>query len=83
MADQEKKEPKSPVKRKDFEKQGLNDDENMELKQAFNVFDTDGDGIIEINELSHAIRKLGFLDKNPIIGQMILKQCERLGKQNP
>ena len=72
MADYQVKEPRSPVKRKDFEKQPLNDEENTELKQAFDVFDTDGDGIIDIKELDNAIKKLGFLNKNPIIGNMIL-----------
>ena len=83
MAEYEKKEPRSPVKRKDFEKQGLNLDENMELKQAFNVFDTDGDGLIEVGELIHAVRKLGFLKKNKIIGNMIIDQCNRLAREHP
>ena len=77
------KSPKSPIKRIDFEKQELNVDENKELRQAFNVFDTDGDGIIEIGELIHAVKKLGFLDKHPMIGNMILAQCERLAKTSP
>ena len=53
------------------------------MRQAFDVFDTDGDGIIEIGELIHAVKKLGFLDKHPMIGKMILAQCERLGKTSP
>ena len=41
-------------------KQGLDDEEMEEIREAFNLFDTDGKGSIDIRELKAAFRALGF-----------------------
>ncbi|KAL7472577.1 hypothetical protein ACHAXS_012946 [Conticribra weissflogii] len=50
---------------------GLTDDEIEELRQAFDLFDTDGSGTIDPKELRAAMQSLGFEAKNQTIYQMI------------
>ena len=50
---------------------GLTDDEIEELRQAFDLFDTDGSGTIDPKELRAAMQSLGFETKNQTIYQMI------------
>ena len=50
---------------------GLTDDEVEELRQAFDLFDTDGSGTIDPKELRVAMQSLGFETKNQTIYQMI------------
>jgi len=54
-----------------FDKPGLTEDEVEEIREAFNLFDTDGHGEIDVRELKAAMRSLGFETKNPTIFQMI------------
>ena len=58
---------KSPVKRKAFERPGLTEDEVEEIREAFNLFDTEGSGTIDPKELKAAMESLGFESKNPTI----------------
>ena len=44
---------------------------HQELREAFNLFDTDGAGSIDIKELKAAMRALGFTIKKAEIRQMI------------
>merc|ERR1712113_1285396 len=53
------------------DKPGLTEDEIEEIREAFNLFDTDGSGTIDPGELKAAMRSLGFETKNPTIFQMI------------
>ncbi len=62
---------KSPIRRKAFERPGLTEDEIEEIREAFNLFDTDGSGLIDPKELKAAMQSLGFESKNPTIYQMI------------
>jgi centrin-1 len=50
---------KSPVRRKAFERPGLTEDEIDEIREAFNLFDTDGTGTIDPRELKAAMQSLG------------------------
>ena len=50
---------KSPIKRKAFERPGLTEDEIEEIREAFNLFDTDGSGTIDPKELKAAMESLG------------------------
>eukprot|EP00450_Noctiluca_scintillans_P003018 CAMPEP_0194498124 /NCGR_PEP_ID=MMETSP0253-20130528/14860_1 /TAXON_ID=2966 /ORGANISM="Noctiluca scintillans" /LENGTH=173 /DNA_ID=CAMNT_0039339729 /DNA_START=52 /DNA_END=573 /DNA_ORIENTATION=- len=50
---------------------GLTDDEVEEIREAFNLFDTDGSGMIDPRELKAAMQSLGFETKNPTIYQLI------------
>ncbi len=40
--------------------QALDDEEMEEIREAFNLFDTDGKGAIDVRELKAAFRALGF-----------------------
>ena len=62
---------KSPVRRKAFERPGLTEDEIEEIREAFNLFDTEGSGMIDPKELKAAMQSLGFESKNPVIYAMI------------
>jgi len=50
---------------------GLTEDEIEEMKEAFDLFDTDGSGSIDPKELRAAMQSLGFEAKNQTIYQMI------------
>eukprot|EP00914_Ancora_sagittata_P012201 GHVO01023544.1.p2 GENE.GHVO01023544.1~~GHVO01023544.1.p2 ORF type:complete len:172 (+),score=33.80 GHVO01023544.1:946-1461(+) len=54
-----------------IERPGLTEDEVEEIREAFNLFDTDGSGTIDPSELKAAMQSLGFESKNPTIYQMI------------
>ena len=62
---------KSPIKKKAFERPGLTEDEIEEIREAFNLFDTDGSGTIDPKELKAAMESLGkqsnprFRDQEP------------------
>lgn len=54
-----------------YERPGLTSDEVEEIREAFNLFDTDGSGTIDPRELKAAMQSLGFDNKNPTVYQMI------------
>ena len=56
---------------KKYERPGLTEDEIEEIKEAFDLFDTDGSGQIDPKELKAAMQSLGFEAKNQTIFQMI------------
>ena len=61
----------SSTKQQQQRRPGLSDDEVEELRQAFDLFDTDGSGTIDPKELRAAMQSLGFETKNQTIYQMI------------
>lgn len=64
--------------RRGVERRGLTEDEIEEIREAFNLFDTDGSGTIDPKELRAAMQSLGFESKNPTIYSMIA-DLDRLG----
>ncbi len=56
---------------KKVERPGLSQDEVDEIRQAFDLFDTNGTGKIDPKELKAAMQSLGFDTKNPTIFQLI------------
>jgi centrin-1 len=56
---------------KTYERPGLSEEEVEEIREAFNLFDTDGSGTIDPKELKAAMQSLGFEAKNQTIYQMI------------
>ena len=56
---------------KRVERPGLSSEEVDEIKQAFDLFDTNGTGKIDPKELKAAMQSLGFDSKNPTISQLI------------
>ncbi len=53
-------------------KQGLDEEAMEEIKEAFNLFDTDGKGNIDVRELKAAFRALGFQVKKAEIRQLFV-----------
>ncbi len=56
---------------KKVERPGLSNEEVDEIRQAFDLFDTNGSGKIDPRELKAAMQSLGFDSKNPTIFQLI------------
>merc|ERR1712021_91739 len=56
---------------KKFERPGLTSDEVEEIKEAFDLFDTDSSGAISVSELTSAMKSLGFDVKHAVVFQMI------------
>jgi Ca2+-binding EF-hand superfamily protein len=54
-----------------YERPGLTMDEIEEIKEAFDLFDSDGSGTIDPKELTAAMVQLGFDAKNQTIYQMV------------
>lgn len=53
-------------------KSGLDEEAVEEIKEAFNLFDTDGKGNIDVRELKAAFRALGFQVKKAEIRQLFV-----------
>ena len=53
-------------------KQGLDDEAMEEIREAFNLFDTEGKGFIDVRELKAGFRALGFQVKKAEIKQMFI-----------
>ena len=49
----------------------LTEEQRQEIKEAFDLFDTDGSGTIDAKELKVAMRALGFEPKKEEIRKMI------------
>ncbi|GAB5355350.1 hypothetical protein AAMO2058_000198200 [Amorphochlora amoebiformis] len=52
-------------------KSELSSEQKQEIREAFDLFDTDGSGTIDKNELKVAMRALGFEPKKEEIAKMI------------
>merc|ERR1712086_390831 len=68
-------------------KHGLTQDQVEEIKEAFDLFDTDGSGSIDVNELKVAMKALGKVfklfddDKTGTVSFKNLKRvCQELGE---
>lgn len=64
---------------KKFERPGLSADEIEEIKEAFDLFDSDNSGSISVAELTAAMKSLGFDTKNAVIYRMI-EEMDQDGK---
>ena len=64
----DKKEEWTPKK---YEKNGLTEDEVMEIKEAFDLFDSDRSGEIDTEELKQALKNLGIDAKNQTLSNMM------------
>jgi len=58
-------------KRKGGVRPELNEEQKQEIREAFDLFDADGSGTIDIKELKVAMRALGFEPKKEEIKKMI------------
>jgi len=64
-----------------YQRPGLTEDEIEEIKEAFDLFDTDGSGHIDPKELKAAMQSLGFESKSQTIFQMIADLDKNANKQ--
>ena len=67
FTDQMSRQPKSKFNANKYIRPGLTEDEIEEIKEAFDLFDTDGSGSIDPKELRAAMQSLGFEAKNQTI----------------
>ena len=72
---------KSTFDTKNYEKNGLTEDEVLEIKEAFDLFDTDKSGEIDVNELKQALLNLGIDTKNQTL-QNMLADIDKNGDAN-
>ena len=56
---------------KKYEKNGLTEDEVNEIKEAFDLFDSDKSGEIDVDELKQALKNLGIDAKNQTLANMM------------
>ena len=56
---------------KNYEKYGLTEDEVLEIKEAFDLYDTDHSGNIDTEELKQALANLGIDAKNQTLQNMM------------
>jgi centrin-1 len=68
--------PKKEFRAKDYEGRGLSEDEVMEIKEAFDLFDSDKSGFIEKNELRSALLNLGIDNRNQTL-TTIMKDLDK------
>ena len=66
---------------KNYEKNGLTEDEVLEIKEAFDLFDTDHSGEIDVAELKQALMNLGIDTKNQTL-QNMLADIDKNGNAN-
>ncbi|XP_044283363.1 centrin-2 [Varanus komodoensis] len=62
----------SVQRKKSAPKTDLTEEQKQEIREAFDLFDTDGTGNIDVKELKVAMRALGFEPKKDEIKKMIL-----------
>merc|ERR1712100_563936 len=67
------KAPEKPkrFRAEDYARPGLSVDEVEEIKEAFDLFDNDGSGAISVNELTSAMKSLGFDVKHAVVYNMV------------
>ena len=62
---------KAGFEAKFWERPGLSADEVQEVKDAFDLFDSDSSGAVSVNELVEAMQSLGLEQKNEAVFNMI------------
>jgi centrin-3 len=67
-------------KRRTHSRPELTDEQKQEIKEAFELFDTDKDGCVDYHELKVAMRALGFDMKKAEVLK-ILKDHDKTGHQ--
>lgn len=80
MPNQKSVEPPTPKKfdAKDYQSSGLSLDEITEFKNAFDTFDAQGKGVIDISEMKEAFIKLGFQNQSTFV----IRLLDYLDKKN-
>lgn len=69
--------------KKETFRQELTEKQKKDIKEAFDLFDADGSGVIDIKELKVALRALGFEPKKDEIKRLISEiSTEQKDKEN-
>ncbi|OMJ70044.1 hypothetical protein SteCoe_32082 [Stentor coeruleus] len=68
---QKKYNPSGRFNAADYVKPGLTEDDIEEIKEAFDLFDSDGSGTVEPRELKSAMSSLGFEAKNATLFHVV------------
>merc|ERR1711918_286027 len=63
------------------ELKSLSDEQKQELREAFDLFDTDGSGAVDASELHVAMKALGFEPKKEEIAKMVKEMNKEDGKE--
>ncbi|XP_033829972.1 uncharacterized protein cetn2 [Periophthalmus magnuspinnatus] len=63
--------PIPPPRKKTTPKLELTEEHKQEIREAFELFDTDGSGLIDVKDLKVALRAMGFEPKKEEIKKMI------------
>merc|ERR1719238_817373 len=73
MSKRGKQAPAKPARfnAENFARPGLSVDEVEEMKEAFDLFDNDNSGAISVNELTSAMKSLGFDVKHAVVYNMV------------
>merc|ERR1712151_566537 len=73
MSKRGKQAPAKPARfnAENFARPGLSVDEVEEMKEAFDLFDNDNSGAISVNELTAAMKSLGFDVKHAVVYNMV------------
>lgn len=66
-----KRKPQGGFDIKEHVRPGLSENEILEIKEAFDYFDTDGGGEVSVREFMDSLRKYGFDSQNPEIYDII------------
>ena len=72
---------KTTLDTKNYEKNGLTEDEVLEIREAFDLFDTDESGEIDVAELKQTLLNLGIDTKNQTL-QNMLADIDKNGDAN-
>jgi len=51
--------------------------EILEIKEAFDMFDLDGNGTVEKSEITEAMQKLGFADSNKQLFDLFMNEIDK------
>ena len=71
MKGQKQRQERQAFNPKHYERPGLSEDEIMEIKEAFDLFDPTKSGFVSPKDLRQAMQSLGYEIKNQTIYQMI------------
>jgi len=70
---------KQVVQQPKKQKNDLTEEQRQEIKEAFDLFDSEGNGVIDAKELKVAMRALGFEPKKEEV-KRILGEIDRSGE---
>jgi len=78
-ATQNKGNTKTVTQQPKRQKNDLTEEQRQEIKEAFDLFDSEGNGVIDAKELKVAMRALGFEPKKEEV-KKILAEIDRSGE---